>query len=62
MLGLMAKDFFTQSPVLLFPIAALIVFTVAFTALTIRTLRQDKSELDEIARAPLADDMPKVEN
>ena len=56
MLSLMAQDFFAKSPVLLFPVLALFLFLIAFAVITWRALRQDRSELDRLARLPLADD------
>ena len=56
MLSLMAEEFFAQSPMLLFPALALVLFLIAFCAVTWRTLRQDRSELDRLAQLPLADD------
>lgn len=56
MLSMMAKDFFTQSPLLIFPIAALFIFIAVFTIVTIGVLRTDKESLRAIAGLPLADD------
>ena len=55
MLSTMAKGFFAQSPALFYPVLALILFVVVFVAITVRTLRRDKRDIDEHARIPLAD-------
>lgn len=56
MLGWMAKEFFASSPVLFYPIVALIIFTVTFSLLTIRAFLRPKSSIVELAALPLADD------
>jgi hypothetical protein len=56
MLGAMARDFFAASPLLVFPVAALLLFLVAFALATWRALRRPRAELDPIARLPLDDD------
>jgi HAMP domain-containing protein len=60
MLGAMARDFFAASPLLLFPVAALVLFLAAFILALWRVLRQPRAELDPIARLPLADDAQEV--
>jgi len=59
MLGAMAREFFAASPLLLFPVAAMFLFLLAFTAATWRALRQPRSELEPLSRLPLADETPK---
>ena len=62
MLSLMAKEFFSSSPVLMFPIAALILFFVAFTVLTIKAMRKPSDELAALAGMPLIEDDTAVED
>jgi hypothetical protein len=57
MLSIMAKDFFSESPLLLFPVAALFIFIAIFTVVTIRVLRTEKEALQVVAVLPLADDL-----
>lgn len=62
MLSIIAKGFFASSPLLFYPILALVLFLALFTVLTVRVLRSDKSTLNDAAALPLADDMgPQVE-
>jgi hypothetical protein len=58
MLSLMAKEFFAHSPLMLYPVVALVLFFTVFSLLTWRTLRRPKQELDVFADMPLADDVP----
>lgn len=60
MLGAMAREFFAASPLLLFPVAALVLFLMAFTMATWRALRQPRAELEPIARLPLCEDAGEV--
>lgn len=60
MLSMMAKGFFANSPVLFFPVVALLIFIGVFTLITIRVLRTDKIALQEVAGLPLTDDLPPV--
>jgi hypothetical protein len=55
MIGAMARDFFAASPMLVYPVAALILFLLAFALATWRALRRPRAELEPIARLPLAD-------
>jgi hypothetical protein len=55
MLSLMAKGFFAESPIIFFPVIALIIFFGVFTFITVRTLRRDKSELSQLAQLPFAE-------
>ena len=58
MLSVMAKGFFESSPLLIFPIAALLLFILVFTAITIRTLWTDAESLQQVAGLPLDDELP----
>jgi hypothetical protein len=56
MLSMMAKGFFTDSPLIFFPVLALVIFLVTFTFITVRTLRSSSESLQHIASLPLGDD------
>jgi hypothetical protein len=58
MLSIMAKGFFTSSPLLFYPVLALMIFVAVFTFITIRVLRSDKGALSRAAALPLADELP----
>jgi len=60
MLGAMAREFFAASPVLLFAVAALILFLAAFALAAWRALGRPRAELDPIARLPLGEDGTEV--
>ena len=49
----MAREFFGQSPLLLLPIAALLLFALVFVAIAFRAVRMDRGEVDERARLAL---------
>jgi cbb3-type cytochrome oxidase subunit 3 len=51
-----ARQFFADSPVIVFPIFALLLFVAVFIVVTVRALRTQPSEIDALARIPLADD------
>ncbi len=51
----MATDFFAQSPVLMLPLIALIVFATVFVAIVIRTMRMPTALTDANARLPLSE-------
>lgn len=59
MLSMMAKGFFMDSPLIFFPVLALVIFMTVFTAITIRTLRSSRESLQHVAGLPL-DDGPVV--
>jgi hypothetical protein len=54
---MMSKNFFSESPLLMFPIVALFIFMAVFTVVTIKVLRTDKDSLRVVAGLPLADDL-----
>jgi len=56
MLSMMAKGFFTESPLIFFPVLALVIFLVTFTFITVRTLRSTNESLQHVASLPLGDD------
>lgn len=49
---------FEHSPLLTLPIIALIIFMVTFVIVTVRALKQPRTEVDTMARAPLDDGLP----
>jgi cbb3-type cytochrome oxidase subunit 3 len=52
-----AAEFFAQSPVLLFPLIALVLFFIVFLAVVIRAMRMKKSEADQYAHLPLTEEV-----
>ena len=53
MLSLVARDFFLRSPVLVLPIAALLLFLTAFVATTLKALLTRKREITRLAALPI---------
>ncbi len=56
MLSVMAKGFYMDSPFIFFPVVGLILFVLAFTAITIRALRSSNESLAHVASLPLFND------
>ena len=56
MLSLMAKEFFAESPVMMFPIAGLFLFLITFTVLSVKALRRPKDQIEALANLPLESD------
>ncbi len=56
MTGFMAREFFGQSPLLILPIAALLLFAVVFLAIALRAVRMDRGEVDQRAQLALEGD------
>jgi hypothetical protein len=56
MLSLFASDLLEKSPVLAFPIVALVIFVAVFTLVAIRAMRMKKSDVRRLASMPLAPD------
>ena len=56
MLSMMAQGFFTDNPLLFYPLSALVIFFAVFTFITISVLRTDKESLRAVASLPLVDD------
>jgi cbb3-type cytochrome oxidase subunit 3 len=52
----MATEFFAQSPVLAFPVLALLIFTMVFVAVVIRTLRMEREAISQESKLPLEED------
>jgi hypothetical protein len=61
MLGAMAREFFAASPLMVFPVAALVLFLLAFATAAWRALCRPAAELEPIARLPLAEGEEEVE-
>jgi cbb3-type cytochrome oxidase subunit 3 len=53
----MFAELFSKSPLLVYPIIALVIFIVVFAGIAVRAMRQRPEERDEQARLPLADDL-----
>jgi hypothetical protein len=51
-----ASEFFEQSPVLLYPVLALILFFIVFLVVVVRVMRMKSSEADLCARIPLEEE------
>ena len=56
MLSALASDFFSQSPVLLLPVVALLIFMVVFTVMAVRAFRMPDEAVNEVANLPLMAD------
>lgn len=56
MLGMIAREFFQNSPVLIFPIVGLTLFVAVFVAVVVRVLRTRSASYDEVASLPLSED------
>ena len=52
-----AADFFAQSPALLLPVLALVLFFSAFLFIVIRVMRMSASEVEHNARIPLEEEL-----
>lgn len=51
-----AHQFFVDSPVIFFPILALLIFVFVFFFVTARILRARSEDIDALARIPFGDD------
>lgn len=60
MLSVIAKGFFSSSPVLIFPILALLLFLFIFTVITIRVLATDRETIHKLTVLPLVDEIPQT--
>jgi hypothetical protein len=54
MLSFMAQGFFSDNPLVFFPIVALLIFMATFAIITIRALRSDPELISTMASLPLA--------
>jgi len=52
-----ASELFEQSPALLYPLIALVLFFVVFLVVLIRAARMKGSEADQYARIPLEEEL-----
>lgn len=52
-----AAEFFAESPALLYPVLALLLFFTVFFFVVIRVWRMKTSEVERYARIPLEDDV-----
>lgn len=48
-----ASEFFSQSPALLLPVLALVLFFTVFLVIVVRVIRMKPSDIDHNARIPL---------
>jgi hypothetical protein len=60
MLSFVAMGYFEKSPLLIFPLIALLLFLGVFVAVTVRALRSSPSKYDAISRLPLEADSHEV--
>jgi hypothetical protein len=60
MLSFFASDLLEKSPVLVYPIVALVIFVGVFTLVSIRALRMKKPEVARLASLPLEPDQGPV--
>ena len=56
-MGRFASELFEQSPLLLYPLIALVLFFTVFLVVVVRVTRMKASEADECARIPLAEEL-----
>jgi Zn-dependent protease with chaperone function len=52
-----ATELFAQSPALLYPLIALVLFFIVFLVVVIRVIRMKESEADRYARIPLEEEL-----
>jgi cbb3-type cytochrome oxidase subunit 3 len=52
-----ASEFFEQSPVLLYPVLALVLFFIVFLVVVVRVMRMKASEADHYAHIPLEEEL-----
>jgi hypothetical protein len=60
MLSLFASDVLEKSPVLLFPVVALLLFVSVFTFVSFRAIRMRKPDVSRLASLPLENDQGEV--
>ena len=53
MLGFMSLQFFRQSPLLAYPLAALMIFMLVFLVVTARAVLTRKTQWEAVSRLPL---------
>jgi len=52
-----ASEFFAQSPALLYPVIALVLFFTIFLVVVVRVMRMSAAEADHNARIPLEEEL-----
>jgi len=57
-MGVFAREFLAGSPAVTLAIAALLIFAVVFTTVTIKALMMNKEEIEALANMPLEDAQP----
>lgn len=50
-----AHNFYTQSPLLFYPLIALLIFIGVFVAVSVRAIASTRGAFDDAARLPLED-------
>ncbi|MDH5490730.1 MAG: hypothetical protein OEY14_02025 [Myxococcales bacterium] len=53
MISLLAQEYFANSPVLIYPLIAMLTFVLVFVAATVRALRMSGEDARRMARLPL---------
>ena len=53
MLGFMSLEFFRRSPLLAYPLAALVIFMAVFLIVTVRALLSQKTRWETVSQLPL---------
>jgi hypothetical protein len=61
MLSALARTFYAESPLLAYPIIALVLFLAAFVAVTWKVARSSRAELDAMAQLPFHDEPTIIE-
>ena len=51
----MYTEFFAKSPLLIFPIASLVIFIAVFGRILVSTFRKQSAAFDDAARIPFSD-------
>jgi cbb3-type cytochrome oxidase subunit 3 len=52
-----ATEFFEQSPVLLYPVLALLLFFIVFLVVVVRVMRMKASDAEKRAQIPLEEEL-----
>lgn len=58
MISVFAREFFANSPAVGIAVAALLIFAVVFTAVSLRALTMKKEDIEALANLPLDDGRP----
>lgn len=55
MMRLLTEEFFLRSPVLVYPVLAMLLFLAVFLVATLRALLSRRESMDALAHLPLSD-------